>query len=307
MSDLLLRHVGTPPAAQRVLVIGAHPDDPEFFCAGTIARWIAAGTIVHYVVVTSGDKGIPEDWTDPRPFVTVREKEQLAAAEELGVQGVTFLRLPDGEVFDTLDLRAQLTAEIRRFRPDIVLTHDPLTRLYRQHPDHRPVGAAALAAAFPASRVATFFPEQREARLEPHTVRVALLFGTDRPDTFIDIAPASTSHPFSNGSSLRSAVMPVKPAHSREGWRPGYGCAPARQAHQRGWNSPKHSCGSTSSERAATVRRNSRGPDPIPHARDHLLDEVASLGQIIAGYRPKDERVHTEFSATRYGVCPGIS
>jgi LmbE family N-acetylglucosaminyl deacetylase len=68
MSDLLLRHVGTPPAAQRVLVIGAHPDDPEFFCAGTIARWIAAGTIVHYVVVTSGDKGIPEDWTDPRPF-----------------------------------------------------------------------------------------------------------------------------------------------------------------------------------------------------------------------------------------------
>ncbi|MBO9404917.1 MAG: PIG-L family deacetylase [Thermomicrobium sp.] len=189
MSDLQLRHVGTPPAAQRVLVIGAHPDDPEFFCAGTIARWIAAGTIVHYVVVTSGDKGIPEDWTDPRPFVTVRENEQLAAAEELGVQGVTFLRLPDGEVFDTLDLRAQLTAEIRRFRPDIVLTHDPLTRLYRQHPDHRAVGAAALAAAFPASRLATFFPEQREAGLEPHTVRVALLFGTDRPDTFIDIAP----------------------------------------------------------------------------------------------------------------------
>jgi LmbE family N-acetylglucosaminyl deacetylase len=171
------------------LVVGAHPDDPEFFCAGTVARWVAAGTAVHYVVVTSGDKGRPENWDDMRSFATIREAEQLAAAELLGVHGVTFLRLPDGEVFDTLALRAQLTAEIRRFRPDLLLTHDPLTRLYRQHPDHRAVGAAALAAAFPASRLATFFPEQLAAGLRPHVVRAALLFGSDRPDTFVDIAP----------------------------------------------------------------------------------------------------------------------
>ncbi|GBD20460.1 N-acetyl-alpha-D-glucosaminyl L-malate deacetylase 1 [bacterium HR28] len=183
------RHVGEPPTAERVLIIGAHPDDPEFFCAGTVARWVAAGTSVHYVVVTSGDKGMPEDWGTHESFAEVREAEQLAAARELGVQGVTFLRLPDGEVFDSLALRAQLTAEIRRFRPDIVVTHDPLTRLYRQHPDHRAVGAAALAAAFPASRLATFFPEQRAAGLQPHVVRIALLFGSDRPDTFVDIAP----------------------------------------------------------------------------------------------------------------------
>ncbi|MFN3337358.1 MAG: PIG-L deacetylase family protein [Thermomicrobium sp.] len=183
------RHVGEPPTAERVLIIGAHPDDPEFFCAGTVARWVAAGTTVHYVIVTSGDKGTPEDWAAHQSFAEVREAEQLAAARELGVQGVTFLRLPDGEVFDSLALRAQLTAEIRRFRPDIVVTHDPLTRLYRQHPDHRAVGAAALAAAFPASRLATFFPEQRAAGLKPHVVQIVLLFGSDHPDTFVDIAP----------------------------------------------------------------------------------------------------------------------
>ncbi|MCX2726579.1 PIG-L family deacetylase [Thermomicrobium sp. 4228-Ro] len=189
MEKLSVRHIGEPPLAERVLIVGAHPDDPEFFCAGTVARWVAAGTTVHYVVVTSGDKGQPEHWNPSRSFVEVREAEQLAAAQLLGVQGITFLRLPDGEVFDTLALRAQLTAEIRRFRPDIVLTHDPLTRLYRQHPDHRAVGAATLAAAFPASRLATFFPEQLAAGLHPHVVRVALLFGSDRPDTFVDIAP----------------------------------------------------------------------------------------------------------------------
>mgnify|MGYP001164749573 FL=1 len=189
MTNPPVRHIGDPPPAERVLIVGAHPDAPEFFCAGTVARWVAAGTIVHYVVVTSGDKGQPADWNENESFAAVREAEQLAAAQLLGVQGVTFLRLPDGEVFDTLTLRAQLTAEIRRFRPDIVLTHDPFTRLYRQHPDHRAVGAAALAAAFPASRLATFFPEQLAAGLQPHVVRTALLFGTERPDTFVDIAP----------------------------------------------------------------------------------------------------------------------
>ncbi len=188
MKSPSFRHVGEPPSFERILIVGAHPDDPEFFCAGTVAQWVARGALVHYVVVTSGDKGIPDDWSAERSFGEVREEEQLAAARSLGVQGVTFLRLPDGEVFDSLPLRQQLTAEIRRFRPDILLTHDPLTRLYRQHPDHRAVGAAALAAAFPASRLASYFPEHQAAGLRPHVVPVAWLFGTDVPDTFIDIA-----------------------------------------------------------------------------------------------------------------------
>lgn len=179
---------GDLPQAERVLVVGAHPDDPDFFCAGTVARWTAGGTPVWYLVVTLGQKGVPPG-VDPATFGRTREAEQQEAARLLGVEGVTFLDGVDGEVFDTLALRGQITEVIRRFRPQIVVTHDPLTRLYRQHPDHRAVGFAALHAAFPASRLATFFPDQMALGLEPHPVVGALLFGSERPDTFVDIAP----------------------------------------------------------------------------------------------------------------------
>lgn len=179
MSDL--------PLASRVMVVGAHPDDPDFACGGAVVRWVAAGAAVFYVVVTSGDKGMPEPSLDPSVFTRTREAEQEASARLLGVENVTFLRLTDGEVFDTLDLRRRLAAEMRRFRPDLIVTHDPLTRLYRQHPDHRAVGFATLNAAFPSIRLATFFPEQAAAGLEPHNVGAMLLFGSERPDTFVDI------------------------------------------------------------------------------------------------------------------------
>lgn len=178
------------PDASRVLVVGAHPDDPDFACAGTVARWVENGSAVKYVVVTSGDKGMPDPSLDPLVFTRTREAEQEASAKLLGAEGVTFLRLIDGEVFDTLDLRRRLTAEIRRFRPDLVVTHDPLTRMYRQHPDHRAVGFATLHATFPSVRLATFFPEQAALGLEPHSVGAVLLFGSDRPDTFVDIGPS---------------------------------------------------------------------------------------------------------------------
>ncbi len=181
MSDL--------PNAARVMVVGAHPDDPDFACGGSVARWVAAGATVKYVVVTSGDKGMPDPTLDPLVFTRTREAEQEASAKLLGVEGVSFLRLIDGEVFDTLDLRRQLTAEIRGFRPDLIVTHDPLTRMYRQHPDHRAVGFATIHAAFPSTRLATFFPEQAAVGLAPHSVGEMLLFGSDQADTFIDIAP----------------------------------------------------------------------------------------------------------------------
>ncbi len=177
------------PEASRILVVGAHPDDPDFACGGTVARWIAEGAAVRYVVVTSGDKGMPDPSLDPHVFTRTREAEQESSARLLGVEGVTFLRLTDGEVFDTLDLRRQLAAEMRRFRPDLIVTHDPLTRIYRQHPDHRAVGFATINAAFPSIRLATFFPEQAAQGLEPLDVHEMLLFGSDQPDTFFDIAP----------------------------------------------------------------------------------------------------------------------
>jgi LmbE family N-acetylglucosaminyl deacetylase len=172
---------------ERVLIVGAHPDDPDAFCGGTVAAWSDVGVSIWYVVVTSGDKGIPEDESDLAKFTEVREQEQLASAEHLGAEGVTFLRLTDGEVFDTLELRERITLEIRRFKPDLIVTHDPLTRLYRQHPDHRAVGFATLHSAFPSSRLRTFFAHHAEEGYEPHVVERVLLFGSEQPDTFIDV------------------------------------------------------------------------------------------------------------------------
>ena len=177
--------------ARRVLFVGAHPDDPDAAAGGTVARLVAAGARVRYLVVTSGDKGAPnEELADPRFFIERREAEQRASAEHLGVEEVVFLRLRDGEVFDTLDLREKIVREIRRLQADLVITHDPLTRMLRQHPDHRAVGFATLAAVFPACRLASFFPEHQAEGLAPLDVHMLLLVGGDEANLWIDIAPA---------------------------------------------------------------------------------------------------------------------
>jgi LmbE family N-acetylglucosaminyl deacetylase len=182
-----VERVPTLEVPERILIVGAHPDDPDAFCGGSVAAWTDAGAEVWYVVVTSGDKGIPDVETDLATFTETREQEQLNSAEYLGAQGVTFLRHVDGEVFDSLELRERITLEIRRFKPDLIITHDPLTRIYRQHPDHRAVGFATIHSAFPSSHLPTFFPHHAEDGVEPHVTKNMLLFGSDRSDTFIDI------------------------------------------------------------------------------------------------------------------------
>jgi LmbE family N-acetylglucosaminyl deacetylase len=177
--------------ARSILIVGAHPDDPDAFAAGTVARWTANGARVRYVVVTSGDKGVPNDEiADPAAFIQRREAEQEASAVFLGVEQVVFLRHRDGEVFDSLELRGQIVREIRRAKADLVMTHDPLTRSLRQHPDHRAVGFATLAAVFPSCRLASFFPEHLAEGLEPHAVHMLLLFGfqPDEANLRVDIS-----------------------------------------------------------------------------------------------------------------------
>ena len=172
--------------ARRVLFVGAHPDDPDAFAAGSVARWTAAGAQVRYVVASSGDKGVPNGEPDPFRFIALREEEQRRSAAYLGVEEVIFLRHRDGELFDHLDLRGQIVREIRRLKADLVVTHDPLTRNLRQHPDHRAVGFATLAAVFPSCRLETFFPEHAADGLEPHIVHMLLLSGGE-PNLWIDI------------------------------------------------------------------------------------------------------------------------
>ena len=140
---------------QSAMAIVAHPDDIEFGCVGTVARWVQAGAKVAYVLVTSGDVGIADTGMTKARATEIREAETLAAAKIVGVEDVTFLREPDGMVENTRKLRKQLVREIRRFHPEVVIAMDP-TIMYTplggiNHPDHRAVGGATMDAIFPAS------------------------------------------------------------------------------------------------------------------------------------------------------------
>ena len=173
--------------ARRALVIVAHPDDAEFLCAGTVARWVDEGWDVGYVLTTSGDKGSHDEGMTAEKLAAIREKEQRAAAKALGVSDCVFLGYPDGFVEDTPELRGMLVREIRRFRPDVIVTWDPY-RAGHNHRDHRLTGQAALDAAYPLSRSHLYYPEQVEEGLEPHGAKEALLAGTDRPNYHVDVS-----------------------------------------------------------------------------------------------------------------------
>jgi len=141
---------------------------------------------VTYVQLTSGDKGSHDPDLRPGRLATVREEEQRAAARELGVTQVIFLRHPDGLLTNDLMTRRELTGLIRTYKPHIVLTIDPW-RHYQLHPDHRAAGQAALDAIY-AAREWYIFPEQLVEDKEPWHVREAYLFWTDNADSWEDIS-----------------------------------------------------------------------------------------------------------------------
>jgi LmbE family N-acetylglucosaminyl deacetylase len=175
----------------RFMVIAAHPDDAEFGPAATAALWIDAGSVGRLVCCTSGDQGSDDADMDPLDLAAVREAEQLAAAAVVGYQDVAFLHQPDGAVANDLPLRELLVREIRSFRPDAVLTHDPEVLFYAgggvNHTDHRTVGIAAVDAVYPAARNPMAFPALLRAGLAAHKVRRLYLFWPNRPDTWVDV------------------------------------------------------------------------------------------------------------------------
>lgn len=170
---------------KRVLVIAAHPDDPEFGCAATMAKWAAQGQQVDYLLLTSGDQGNRDRSVHPSEIAARREEEQRAAAETLGINSVTFLRYPDGMLVNDMDLRRRLCGLIRTFRPHAIVTIDPW-RPYQLHPDHRAAGYGALDAAR-GSHAWHLFPEQLNG-LEPWRVREVFLFWTNAPDYWEDVS-----------------------------------------------------------------------------------------------------------------------
>ncbi|HEU0115689.1 MAG TPA: PIG-L deacetylase family protein [Thermomicrobiales bacterium] len=182
-----------PAGPKRIAVIFAHPDDAEFICAGTVARWAAEGNHITYVLLTSGDKGSDDQAVTPAQLVATREAEQRAAADILGVADVVFLRYADAMLVPDLDLRRTLTRVIRQVRPDVVICQDPTVRYvgqeYLNHPDHRAAGEATLDAVYPAARDRLTFPELLAEGLEPHKVREVYLAGSENADVAIDITP----------------------------------------------------------------------------------------------------------------------
>jgi LmbE family N-acetylglucosaminyl deacetylase len=180
-----------PTVSKRVLVIQAHPDDVEFSSAGTVAKWVNEGAEVTYCSITSGDKGSGDLEMTGERLAAMREIEQQAACDLLGVKQLRFLRYKDATLVADLDLRLALTRVIRQAKPDVVLCMDPSMRWsgqeYINHPDHIAAGEASLAAVFPSARDRMTFPELLAEGLEPHKVSEVYLFATQSPDVWIDI------------------------------------------------------------------------------------------------------------------------
>jgi LmbE family N-acetylglucosaminyl deacetylase len=187
------------------LAVGAHPDDVEFGCGATLAKWAAAGCQLHHVICTDGAKGSWDPGEDAARLVATRQEEQRAASRILGGTGsVTFLGWPDGELEVTPRQRWQVAYWIRKVRPDVILGHDPWRR-YRLHPDHRNAGFL-VTDGIVAARDPHFFPEQGEA---PHRPNALLLWEADEPDHVEDVTgfvDAKLAALLAHRSQLRSTM-----------------------------------------------------------------------------------------------------
>ena len=172
------------------LVIFAHPDDAEYMCGGTVALWASEGTEVHYCVCTDGSAGSNEPGVTREEIMVVREREQRAAADVLGVRSVTFLGFPDGELEVNGVTRRAVTRLVRQIRPEVIVAPDP-SRLwsgagYINHWDHKQAGTLALCAVMPDSPTRLQFPELLHEGLEPFEVP-NLWLSAEQPDTYVDI------------------------------------------------------------------------------------------------------------------------
>ena len=197
-----------------ILVVTPHPDDAEGGAGGTIARFANEGKKVILVVCTNGDKGTSDRTMKPEKMAAIREKEQLNAAETLGIAEVVFLRFPDQNLEDCREFRLALCRQIRKHRPDLVITIDPGSR-YIRHRDHYMTGRVTLDAVFPYARDHLAFPELLDEGLDPFNVREVWLFRPLEPDTFVDITETFVT----KVDALYCHVSQMgRPREEREAW-----------------------------------------------------------------------------------------
>ncbi|HEV2462077.1 MAG TPA: PIG-L deacetylase family protein [Ktedonobacterales bacterium] len=183
----------TQAQPKRVLIVMAHPDDGEFTCGATVAKWAAEGRDLYSCLVTDGqvgDAGNTEITSEE--LARIRQVEAQDAARALGVTNdVIFLHYWDSQVEPTLDLRRDIARVIRRVKPDVVICPDPTVRWsgqgYINHPDHRATGEATLAAIMPVASTRLAFPELAAEGLPPHNVKEIYIGGTQNADRWVDV------------------------------------------------------------------------------------------------------------------------
>ena len=207
MSETVIPVFQSDPIIQRALVVVAHPDDIDFGMAGTMAVLTGQGVEVAYCLVTSGDAGGDDSSHSKEERSAIREAEQTAAAQAVGVNTLTFLRWPDGQVEVTLELRKAISRVIRQHRPDLVITQNPernFERIHASHPDHMAAGEATLCAVYPDARNPHAFPELLVEGFSPHVVPTVWVGGST-PNLVVDITDTFAS----KIAALRSHVSQV--------------------------------------------------------------------------------------------------
>ncbi len=180
---------------ERVLIIASHPDDIEFRAAGSAAVWTREGRLVEYVLSTSGEKGFNQNSAPSLSLKdrrAIREEEQRAAAQVVGVETVHFLRYPDGEMANTAELRRDLVRVIREMKPDTVVSGDPsmdaYDSFYGYHRDHRVISQAVFDALYPAAGNENYFPELIKEGFPPHKPAEVYFGNIHQPDIWVDIS-----------------------------------------------------------------------------------------------------------------------
>jgi LmbE family N-acetylglucosaminyl deacetylase len=234
----------TPPEElpKRALVVVAHPDDAEFSCGATVAKWTRDGWEVHYVIVTDASGGGADNATDVGPearkkISDTRKAEQRKAAETLGVAGVEFLDYRDGTIEFTLELRRDITRMIRKHKPGILLCPSPDFRwdpfyIGRHHPDHLAVGRSTVAAAYPASRNAWDFPELLDEGYLPYRIKELWIVGAPNANHYVDVThtvddkiEALRAHDSQLGAHFEEVAKSVRSGLRLTGARYGVGAA----------------------------------------------------------------------------------
>ncbi|MFC2038917.1 PIG-L deacetylase family protein [Chloroflexota bacterium] len=193
----------------RIMIVMPHPDDAEWRTGGSAARWAKEGKEIVYVITTNGDKGSSDPDTDQAEFVKLREREQRTAADVTGVGEVIFLGLPDQGLEDNDECRKAIVRQIRKYKPDMVITTDP-HRGYLNHRDHRMNALITLEAVYPYAGCPHSYPELLEEGLEAHRVKEVLFSGTEDPNYFVDIT-----------DTMEAKLAALRCHESQGGGRPG--------------------------------------------------------------------------------------